>query len=412
MPDLLGLVLGVPCSQEVATGSTPTPQAAAGDHEVVVVGAGQAGLAVGFFLAQWGLPFAILEAHDRLGSAWRGRWDSLTLFTSRRYSGLPGLPFPGDPDWYAGRDEVAGYLERYANEFSLPVHFSSPVRELTPVDGRFRVDVDGRSSTADQVVVATGAFQTPYVPAFAGQLGAEVTQMHSSGYRRPHEIPEGTVLVVGGGNTGFQIAEELAPVRSVHLSIGSRQTPFPQRLMGRDIFWWLSALGVLDKSVETRMGQRLRERLPLIGSSPRKIRQAGVTLRPRATAASGRTVAFSDGSTLDADAVIWATGYRNDYSWIKAPILDDRGQPRHRRGVTDVPGLYFIGLEWQWTRGSALIGWVKHDAEFIAREIAARAGRSDLSSSEHERTPTQPASAKQGGRHAARRADRDRSVSP
>jgi putative flavoprotein involved in K+ transport len=348
---------------------------------VVVVGAGQAGLAVGYFLARSPLDFVILEAGSRLGSAWLGRWDSLRLFTSRRYSGLPGLPFPGEPDSYAGRDDVAEYLARYANEFSLPVQLSSPVREVTPVDGRFRIDVDGRRLTAAHVVVATGAFQTPYVPPFADRLAPEVVQMHSTGYRRVDDIPEGTVLVVGGGNTGFQIAEELAPVRKAHLSIGSRQTPLPQRLLGRDIFWWLSALGVFEKSVETRIGQRLRTRLPLIGSSPRKIREAGVTLHPRATAATGRTITFGDGSTLDVDAVVWATGYRNDYSWIKAPIFDAQGRPRHRRGVTEVPGLYFVGLEWQWTRGSALIGWVKDDAEFIARQIAARAlgpGRSPV----------------------------------
>jgi putative flavoprotein involved in K+ transport len=376
---------------------SPASQPATRDHDVAVVGAGQAGLAVGYFLARWQLPFVILEAASRLGSAWRNRWESLELFTSRRYSGLPGLPFPGDPDWYAGRDEVAEYLERYVKEFSLPVQLGSPVREVTSVDGRFRIDVDGRRMTADQVVVATGAFQTPYVPPFADQLAPAVVQMHSTGYRRVDDIPEGTVLVVGGGNTGFQIAEELALARQVHLSIGSRQTPLPQRLMGRDIFWSLSALGVFNKSVETRIGQRLRQRLPLIGSSPRKIRRAGVTLHPRATAAMGRTITFGDGSALDVDTVIWATGYRNDYSWIKAPIFDELGRPRHRRGVTDVPGLYFVGLEWQWTRGSALIGWVKDDAEFIAQQIAARRSGSEPLLSEHEQTRTPPAPARQGG---------------
>jgi putative flavoprotein involved in K+ transport len=377
--------------------SSPAPQPATSDHDVAVVGAGQAGLAIGYFLARWPLRFVILEAGSRLGSAWRGRWDSLELFTSRRYSGLPGLPFPGEPEWYAGRDEVVDYLERYAKEFSLPVQLRSPVREIAPVNGRFRLDVDGRSLTADQVVVATGAFQTPYVPPFADQLAAEVVRMHSTGYRRVDDLPEGTVLVVGGGNTGFQIADELAPVRDVHLSIGSRQTPLPQRLLGRDIFWWLSALGVFNKTIETRIGQRLRARLPLIGSSPRRIREAGVTLHPRATAAMGRTITFGDGSALDVDTVIWATGYRNDYSWIKAPIFDELGRPRHRRGVTDVPGLYFVGLEWQWTRGSALIGWVKDDAEFIAQQIAARRSGSEPLLSEHEQTRTPPAPARQGG---------------
>ena len=152
--------------------SSPTPQPATSHFDVVVVGAGQAGLAVGYFLARQRLQFVILEAGSQLGSAWRGRWDSLKLFTSRRYSGLPGLPFPGNPDWYAGRDEVAQYLERYAREFSLPVELNGPVRELATEDGRFRIEVDGRTLTADQVVVATGAFQTPYVPPFADQAGA------------------------------------------------------------------------------------------------------------------------------------------------------------------------------------------------------------------------------------------------
>ena len=362
--------------------ASPTPQPATSHFDVVVVGAGQAGLAVGYFLARQRLQFVILEAGSQLGSAWRGRWDSLKLFTSRQYSGLPGLPFPGNPDWYAGRDEVAQYLERYAREFSLPVELNGPVREIATEDGRFRIEVDGRTLTADQVVVATGAFQTPYVPPFADQLAPEIVQMHSTAYGRVDDIPDGAVLVVGGGNTGFQIAEELAPVRDVHLSVGSRQAPLPQRLLGRDIFWWLSALGVFNKTIETRIGQRLKERLPLIGSSPRKIQEVGVTLHLRATGASGRTITFSDGSTLDVDAVIWATGYRNDYSWIKAAIFDDQGRPRHRRGVTEVPGLFFIGLEWQWTRGSALIGWVKDDAQFIAEQITVGARRA-----EHAREP-------------------------
>jgi putative flavoprotein involved in K+ transport len=351
--------------------------AGGGDFEVIVVGAGQAGLATGYFLAREGMRLAILDAGERLGSAWAGRWDSLTLFTPRRYSGLPGLPFPGDPAGYPGRDEVIGYLERYAETFALPVQLHSPVRAIAPLDGGFRVEVEGRTLAADQVVIATGAFQTPFVPAFAGQLTGDVVQLHSTGYRRPADIPEGTVLVVGGGNTGFQIAEELAPLRQVHLSIGSRQMPLPQRLLGRDIFWWLTAVGYFNKNVETRLGQRLSQRLALIGSKPRTIRRAGVQLRPRAIAATGRTVSFSDGRTLTVDAVIWATGFRPDYSWIDAPITDEHGRLRHRRGVTDVPGLYFIGLEWQWTRGSALIGWVKDDARFIAGQVAKHARAED-----------------------------------
>jgi putative flavoprotein involved in K+ transport len=211
------------------------------------------------------------------------------------------------------------------------------------------------------------------VPTFAADLDPTVFQTHSVGYRNPGELPDGPVVVVGGGNTGFQIAQELAATHETHLAVGSRQTPLPQRIAARDLFWWLGKVGILEKSVDTKLGRRLSTRETLIGSSPRTAKRAGVTMHTRAVGASGRTVVFEDGSTLDVSAVIWATGYRLDHSWIKLPIAGDDGRLVHRRGVTDVPGLYFLGLPWQYTRGSALVGWVKDDAQFIAERIAERA---------------------------------------
>ena len=268
-----------------------------GDPEVAIVGAGQAGLAMGYFLRQKGIPFVIFERADSIGPAWRERWDSLTLFTPRRYSSLPGLPFPGDPEGYPTRTEVSEYLERYAETFDLPAQLNSDVHELRAEEERFALHADGRTRTADQVVVATGPFQKPYIPRLAENLSREVFQAHAVGYRRPGALPQGRVLVVGGGNTGFQIAKELSGTHQVVLSVGSRQKPLPQRLAGRDLFWWLTKTSLLSTTVESRLGRRLRDREMLIGSSPRELRQRyGVELKPRAVDASGREVRFEDGS--------------------------------------------------------------------------------------------------------------------
>ena len=339
--------------------------------DVAVVGGGQAGLAMGYYLRAQGLRFAIFERGASIAPAWRERWDSLTLFTQRRYSALPGLPFPGDPDGYPTRDEVIVYLERYAETFALPIELNSDVRRLSHEGGRFVVEVDLRTVTADHVVVATGPFQTPFVPELAQGLDSGVWQVHSTGYRQPGDVPEGAVLVVGGGNTGFQIAKELSATHKVILSVGSKQKPLPQRIAGRDLFWWLTKTHLLSTTVESRLGSKLQHRDTLIGSSPRELkRRYGVELKPRAIDTAARTVRFEDGSELEVDGVVWATGYRLDFSWIDLPILDSNGRLRHRRGVTDVPGLYFLGLTWQWTRGSALIGWVKDDAAFLTERLA------------------------------------------
>jgi putative flavoprotein involved in K+ transport len=340
--------------------------------DVVVIGGGQAGLALGYFLRERNREFTILEAGDGPGAAWRERWDSLKLFTPARYDSLPGLAFPGDPDSYPTRDEVVDYLAAYARHFGLPVELKSRVRAVGRSNGGYVVELDDRTYEADQVVTATGPFQVPFVPPIAEQLGDGVVQMHSTAYRSPRSVPEGRMLVVGGGNTGFQIAEELSASREVHLSIGSRQTPLPQRLLGRDLFWYLDRTGLLRKTTDSRVGRRMSGRDTLIGSSPRRLRREhGVELHGRAVSASGSTIRFDDDTALDVDGVIWATGFRLDHSWIDAPVFDNAGRVRHRRGVTESPGLYFLGLSWQHTRGSALLGWVKDDAEHIAGQIAS-----------------------------------------
>jgi putative flavoprotein involved in K+ transport len=353
----------------------PAGAGGAGDEllDVIVVGGSQAGLAIAWHLAREGLRFVVLEAAPEIGHTWRSRWDSLTLFTPTQHDALPGMPFPGPPDTYPTKDPVADYLTIYAATFNLPVRLNARVTDLRRTAEGFETRTDDAVYSARQVVVATGPFQVPYVPPVTQRLGGSVTQLHSAAYRNPQALPPGLVLVVGGGNSGFQIAEELARAgRRVDLSIATKLPALPQRLGGKDLFWWLTQLGLLRVTADSRLGRRMSSRDFLIGSSRRRLRAAGVRFRPGMADTDGRTVRFADGSTQDVGIVIWATGYRSDYSWIDIPGVTRDGKVVHRRGVTDVPGLYFLGLSWQHTRGSALLGFVHDDAAYLAGRITGR----------------------------------------
>jgi putative flavoprotein involved in K+ transport len=340
--------------------------------DVLVIGAGQAGLAVAWHLARQGQRLLVVDAAPELGHAWRSRWDSLRLFTPAQYDGLPGMAFPAAADTYPGRDQVADYLAEYAARFDLPVLLDCRVTTLTRVADRFEARTSQGTIRARQVVVATGPFQVPVVPAVAGSLPTSVLSLHSADYRSPAQLPAGPVVVVGAGNSGLQIAEELAATRQVTLAVGTRPPRVPQRFLGRDLFWWLTRLGLMQKTADSRLARRVRSRDLVIGTSLRRLAEAGVVVRPRVTGASQSGLELADGSTVAPAAVVWATGFRSDHSWIDVPGALDGGEVRHRRGVTHVPGLYFVGLPWQHTRGSALLGFVQHDAAWIANAVTDR----------------------------------------
>jgi putative flavoprotein involved in K+ transport len=345
--------------------------------DVLVIGGSQAGLAMGHHLAQRGLRFRIVDSGPEIGAVWRSRWDSLRLFTSGRYDNLPGLPFPAGADSYPGKDDVADYLAAYAAQFDLPVRLDTTVTALTRAgDGSYLVKAGADELEADQVVVATGPFQTPFTPPIAAELPPDVHQLHSAHYRRPGQLPPGRVLVVGAANSGCQIALELSGTRTVDLSVGRRIPAVPQRPLGRDIWWWASALRLDRVTADSRLGGRLAGRDQIVGAGPRRLaRRHGLTIRPRMDAVAGRSVTFADGERREYDAVVWATGFTIDDSWIDVPdATDAHGRLRQSRGVTASAGLYTLGRSWQHTRGSALLGWVGNDAAFLAEQIAGRAG--------------------------------------
>jgi putative flavoprotein involved in K+ transport len=348
------------------------------DYETIVIGAGQAGLAAGYFLNRAGLRFKLLDACEEIGASWRNRWDGLRLFTPARYNALPGLKFPGPRYALPGKDDVADYLALYAREFHLPVTRGTAVSTLHRDGERFVATTsEGRSFTSAAVIVATGANQQPHLPVFAPQMAPHIVQMHSSAYRRPDQLPQGKVLVVGAGNSGVQIALELAAAgRDVVLS-GRDTGSIPRRLLGRDVYDWLWPT-IMRPSVESPVGRRLMGgRLfsgdPLVGMPARMIDRPGL-------ARVGRTVSADSGLPLlecgrvvpGLAAIVWCTGFRPDYGWIELPALGLDGYPAHRRGIArEVPGLGFLGMRFQHRMGSALLGGVGEDAAYLVKRIAA-----------------------------------------
>jgi len=341
--------------------------------DVIVVGGGQAGLAVAYHLSRQEADFMVLDAGAEVGESWRTRWESLRLFTPAEYDGLPGMRFPAADSDYPSKDQVADYLRDYVARFALPVRLGCAVTRVEQVADGFIVHTSQGPFSTRQVVVATGPFQEPVVPRVAAGLSDEMIQLHSAEYRRPSDIPAGPVVVVGAGNSGRQIAEELAATHEVTLAVGTAPLQLPQRFLARDLFWWLTKLGLMDKTIESRLARRMRERGDLIIGTPlKRLRDVGVQIRPRVTSMTANEVGFQAGPPVEPVTVVWATGFRADYSWVDVPeVFDEKGNTRHDRGITAAQGLAFVGLPWQHTRGSALLGFVQSDAAWVAGQLEA-----------------------------------------
>ena len=352
-------------------------------YETVVIGGGQAGLSVGYHLSRRGRRFVILEGRERVGDTWRERWDSLRLFTPAGFSGLDGMPFPAHRHSFPPKDAMADYLEAYVARFGLPLRTGVRVDRLERRNGRFLVSAGDHRFEAENVVVAMANYQKPRTPSFASELDPAIVQIHSVDYRNPSQLREGAVLVVGAGNSGAEIAKELAPRHEVWMS-GRDVGQIPFRIAGLAGRWLLvrlvlRVLFMRVLSVNTPIGRKARPKLtttggPLIRVRRSELERMGVKPVPRTAGVKDGRPVLDDGRVLDVANVVWCTGFHPGFDWIDLPVLGEGEEPRHRSGVVDgEPGLFFVGLHFLHSLSSAMIHGVGRDADRIAEAIAARA---------------------------------------
>jgi len=340
--------------------------------DVIIIGAGQAGLTMEYYLKQEGYNFLLLEAENRIGDSWRNRYDSLQLFTPRAYSSLPGMIVKGEGNGFPCKDEMATYLEEYARHFKLPVQLQTEVFKIKKEKDIFELHTYTETLQSKKVVIAAGGFQQPYIPSFSQHLSSHVFQIHSSQYKSSSQIPKGKVLVVGGGNSGMQIAVELAQTHEVTMSISHPLTFLPLHLFRKSIFNWLEKLGLLYAEINTKRGKWFQKRKdPIFGFEGKElIRNGAIKLEEKVVSASENNIMFHNGDTYSAESIIWSTGFASDYNWIAIEkAVNEKGFPNHVKGISPVKGLYYIGLPWQSQRGSALICGVGKDAAYLLSEI-------------------------------------------
>lgn len=349
-------------------------------YDTLVIGGGQAGLAVGHFLTQRKVNYVILDQNQRTGDSWRDRWDSLCLFTPSQFNNLPGMPFPAAKNYLPPKNEVADYLEEYARHFKLPVRYSLKVDCLERNSQDYQLTAGANSFRARNVIVATGPFQRPYVPALTSQLDPAIRQIHSSEYRNPAQISANSVLVVGAGNSGAEIALELSRtgkqvwVAGRDVGRTPNNSPFGRIFDGRPFWWFVTHMLTVDTPVGRKMQARMiHHGTPLGRATREEISKAGVSLTPRLAGIRDGKPQLEDERILPVEAVIWATGFQPNYHWIKFPLIDAGGYPQHVRGIVqNAPGLYFIGLIFQTGLSSSFLGGVGKDAAYIAAQVAAR----------------------------------------
>lgn len=342
------------------------------NYDVIIIGAGQAGLATGYLLEKTKLNYLLIDKINYIGQSWEERYDSLKLFTPKEYSELPGLKYNSDLGELLTKDEVAKYLQKYKEKFNLKVQLNTIVEKLS-LQSTFHIKTDKGIYRAKNVIIATGPFSEPYIPYFPELESSSIKQIHTNQYKNPSQIEKGEVLIVGAGNSGAQIAVELSKSHDVIISSRSKLSFKPHIILGKSLFWWLDKLGILNASKTSLRGRLFKNSGdPIIGLELENLINTGkIKLKGKIKSIENNCIKFTDGTIIQPKTIIWATGFKPNYSWITINKLkfDNHGLPIHDRGITETNGLYFLGLSWQYSRNSSLIGGVGKDAKYLVEII-------------------------------------------
>lgn len=338
-------------------------------YDYIIIGGAQSGLAMAYYLKKMNANYLIVDGGGEIGESWLNRWNSLKLFTTTEYNHLPGLPFDAPKGHYPDKYEVAAYFKKYVDRFQIPIQFNTLIHELKKTKDGFELSSDKETLTAKNIIVATGPFHTPYTPACSKHMDESINQIHSNFYKSTSQLQEGDTLVVGAGDSGFQILDEVScdQNRKVYFSGQTRVKAIPQEFLGKTIWWWFTFTGFLKFNKYSWIGKKIKSwSQPVIGTDVKEIlNRKNVHPVGRTNDANGTEIDFEKGKVNSIKNVIWATGYRPNFNWIDGIELDKEHYPVNHRGVSNIKGLYFIGLPWMHTRGSATLGGVSKDAEYL-----------------------------------------------
>ncbi|CAM4119646.1 flavin-containing monooxygenase [Gillisia hiemivivida] len=340
--------------------------------DFIIIGSAQAGLSMAYHLKQLGKSFLVVDKEDKIGESWLSRWDSLRLFTPTEFNHLEGMEFPAPKGHYPNKYEVAAYFKSYVEKFEIPIQFNTLITSIEQKKGIFTLKHENGEFKCPNVIIATGPFHTPYTPPFSIKINKKVTQIHSNYYKNVEQLQQGDTLVVGGGDSGFQILDEISKdgLKTYFAGPDDAKT-LPQEILGKTLWWWFTKTGFLSSSKHSWIGKVIANSpQPIIGINIKEIlNRENVIPVGRALNADGNSISFDRNEVSTIKNVVWATGYRPNFNWIQGLELDKKGYPKNKRGISSIKGLYFIGLPWLYTRGSATLGGVKKDAAYISKVI-------------------------------------------